>query len=88
MEDSLYEEEYTMNDLYSDLKVQDEVYFTLRFTMYVVWTTEDTYTIINLFDGTRSPRFESLDRLMAYKLNNNLSLYNNWDEFHLRFLHS
>lgn len=67
-------EEYTINDLYTYLEVRNEVYSISRFTMYIIRTYESTYTVINLFNGTRSPCFKSLDKLITYKLNNISSL--------------
>jgi len=79
---------YTINDLGTDLEARHEVYFTLRFTMYAIWNTNCTYSIINLFDGTQSPYFKTLDGIINYNLYNELSLKDTWDNFHFRFIYS
>jgi len=79
---------YTIKDLGTDLEARHEVYFTLRFTMYVIWTTEYSYSVINLFDGTESPKFRNLDGLLHHKLYNELSLKDMWNNFHFRFIYS
>jgi len=79
---------YTISDLGTDLEARHEVYFTLRFTMYAIWNTDYTYSIINLFDGTQSPWFNNLDGIINHKLYNELSLKETWDNFHFRFIYS
>ena len=77
---------YTIKDLGTDLEARHEVYFTLRFTMYVIWSKDCTYSVINLFNGTQSPWFNNLDNLMSYKPDKKFSLYDNWPDFHFRFI--